>query len=969
MPLDSGRRTLAVAPLFVASGAAGLIYQVLWVRELGHVLGNTLPSATLVTAVFLGGLGLGSHLGGRLVDRLHRASPGAGLLLYGRLELVVGALGLVVSAVLRGSGPVLARLSSYTCDAGRWCELGAPTWALHHLLAVLLLLPPCAAMGATLPALVRFALPADTSRAGLRVGLIYGANTLGAALGALATDLVLVPRLGVSSTERVAALLNVTAALGAWTLHRGVSEGEASPEAPAPPPRLDASARASVGLAAAALALSGAAAMGLEIVFFRYLSQLLGSLRAVFSLLVAVMLVAAFAGSLAAGALSSRVRNARVAWQVAQALLAVSTLAILLLVRTKHLGARTEEARAAIAAASGLERTVRELLWSARPIAAIAALPAFLMGFAFPLANAHVQRDSGAVGRRVGALYLGNTMGNVVGAAITGLALLPWIGIHATTAVLAALCALALVPMHLSGRARSPRADTADLASAACFVATALAVFAFALAGPRRLLAPAIPPSERGTLVVSEPTEGAYETIVLADVPGFERVLHTNGHPMSSTGESAQRYMRAMAILPLLLMDGPRSALVICFGVGNTADAVSRHPSVERIEIADLSRHVLSYAPKFEGTGGEVLRDPRVRVFVNDGRHHLAMGGGPSYDLVTLEPPPITFAGVASLYTREFFELVDKRLAPGGILSEWLPAYQAGGAAVDAVVRAFLEVFPNTVLLSGDNRELVLVGRKGRPLVLDPDAIAARLASTPGVRADLERIDMGTLVEIAGSFAASASRLRAATAQARPMTDDWPVLEHAAVSKLRATRVRADLFDAEAIDEFCPTCRARVAGLAGYLRVRAKVYRSDAFLVLGDPAARGPELDGADRRVVASSPYLRRMLGGPGFLARRAARGAIGAGRVAEAMPILERAALLEPEHPDLHELFARALLAQGKLGPAAVALDRALALDPRHAGVHALLCERLMAAGQPEAARGHCEVAAAASSPGAPDR
>ncbi|MBW2458652.1 MAG: hypothetical protein JRI68_29410 [Deltaproteobacteria bacterium] len=135
---------------------------------------------------------------------------------------------------------------------------------------------------------------------------------------------------------------------------------------------------------------------------------------------------------------------------------------------------------------------------------------------------------------------------------------------------------------------------------------------------------------------------------------------------MSGTSPTSQRYMRAFVHLPLLQMAQPKRALVICFGVGNTLHAASLHPSMERLEVADLSRHVLHHASFFEAANGQVLVDPRVAVFVNDGRHHLLMQPADSYDLVTLEPPPITFAGVAALYSREFYELVRSRLTPTG---------------------------------------------------------------------------------------------------------------------------------------------------------------------------------------------------------------------------------------------------------------------------------------------------------------
>ena len=174
-------------------------------------------------------------------------------------------------------------------------------------------------------------------------------------------------------------------------------------------------------------------------------------------------------------------------------------------------------------------------------------------------------------------------------------------------------------------------------------------------------------------------------------------MLVTNGHPMSSTELLSQRYMRAMAHIPLLTIDNPESVLVICYGVGNTAQAATLHPSVRRVEVVDLSRHVLDHSSYFKETNGDVLTDPLVAVYVNDGRHHLQMQPEASYDLITLEPPPIVHAGVAALYSKEFYERARTRLKPKGYMSQWLPAYGVRQTMIFSMTRAFVDIFPNAV--------------------------------------------------------------------------------------------------------------------------------------------------------------------------------------------------------------------------------------------------------------------------------
>ena len=188
--------------------------------------------------------------------------------------------------------------------------------------------------------------------------------------------------------------------------------------------------------------------------------------------------------------------------------------------------------------------------------------------------------------------------------------------------------------------------------------------------------------------------EGLTEIITITEVPGRGRALFTNGHPMSSTAPLDQRYMRALVHIPLLSMPLPRRVLVVGFGVGNSTQAATLHSTVQCVEVADLSRQVLEQANYFRAANGDVLKSPRVQVYVNDGRQHLAMQPAGSYDLITLEPPPIAHAGVGALYSREFYDLARSRLKPGGYISQWLPAYQVSAATTLAMVRSFIDIFP-----------------------------------------------------------------------------------------------------------------------------------------------------------------------------------------------------------------------------------------------------------------------------------
>jgi spermidine synthase len=923
----------AVLGVFFFSGVSGLVYQVIWVRQFGNTFGNTVYSASLVAGVFMAGLGAGAYVLGRAGDRAFRRHPRRPLQMYACAELAVAACGIALALLLPHMGRVSAATSSYVQGDRGWYALSAGSNALRYVVAIALVAPPTFLMGGTLTLLIRAVVAKSVASAGQRSGALYGANTAGAALGALLTDLALVPALGVFRTQLVAVVINVAAGAVALGLARAIPSRETGvPDATRAPLPAAAPVRggAETWATALTLLLAGFAAMGLEILWFRFLSSTLGARRAVFSLLLAVILTGIGAGSFAGSWLHRRLGRPAVLLLVAECLLAVTTLALVGFV-DQHAAVWSGFARLkeAFDAAPAWKRALLELWMSLRPIALLVGIPALLMGMSFPLAQANAQRVEASVGHRAGVLYLATCVGNVLGCALVGFVLLPALGAQTTVLVLAGCAAASAVPAYLSARPFDSE-DEARIAAVSVATAGGLAVIAIAafaaLPGDRLLRESFQLDAAAGTKRVLDISEGVNETLVVTDVPGFFRELLTNGHPMSSTHPKAQRYMRAFSHVPLLSIDHPRGVLVICFGVGTTASAAALHASVARLDVADLSRGVLDHAAWFMATNHDVLRDPRASVFVNDGRHHLLMQPEATYDLITLEPPPISFAGIGSLYSREFYELARSRLTAGGYLTQWLPAYQVPEAQVRAAVRAFVDVFPASVLLSGDDNELILMGTRGPAIRMDLDAVARRLRSSPEVQADLDRVELGDLTDLAGMFAASHATLVGATRGVAPVTDDNPSLEYSVLSPLADARMPPDLFDVSGVEDWCPGCTARLPRLAGYLRVRAAVYASDSFLVTAAGRRRPAPFDIArvpgGPEIVAANPYLRTMLGGAALPAKRAAIASLRAGRTEEAIDLLDLARFYDPDDADTYEQLGHAFDSIGRPEVARVALD-----------------------------------------------
>jgi spermidine synthase len=672
--------------------------------------------------------------------------------------------------------------------------------------------------------------------------------------------------------------------------------------------------------------------MGLEILWLRHATLLLGGFRAVFSLLLTVMLVGLGAGSLAGGWLQRRSGRPAEMLMAMQALFVAAALFGIAAPDASALTARGDVIVAELAALGLARRAFAELWFNARPILMEVALPALLAGFAFPLANSLVQRVEQAVGRRAGLLYLANTAGAVCGSLVTGYVLLPRLGVQSAATVLVIAAALPIGAFFVVSRARAAFAVSAAVA------VVAIAVWLTLPGG--YILERALTPQLAGEQRVAV-SEGATELIEVVEIPGRGRGLLTNGHAMASTAPLDQRYMRALAHIPLLAMPRPERVLVIGFGVGNSVHAASLHPSVSRIDVADLSRHVLNHAGYFRDANHDVLASSKVSVYVNDGRQHLQMVEPATYDLITLEPPPIAYAGVAALYSREFYQLARSRLRPGGYLSQWLPAYQVPAETSLAMVRAFIDVFPQTVLLSGTQAELLLLGTTAPRIEIDPAALEQALQRAPAVQDDLTRLDLGSPTEIIGSFVGSPTTLRRATQRSAAVTDDRPQQEYGVRSRLAVATlgVPASLFDLDAVGEWCPRCFdgdalvPQVEYLDTYLRLLQQAYTARQSDVLAAASAT-PGL----RRILGSA-YLGAALPASEPVAallddafgRRTERGRslLAARRFADAAVEFRGALEIRPDSAAVENNLGVALASQGRIAEAAEHFARAVELDP----------------------------------------
>jgi spermidine synthase len=940
--------------LFFCSGVSSLVYQVVWVRQFGNVFGATVYSTSLIVAVFMLGLGSGGYLVGRWADRRYLQAPESLLRAYGFVEFVIAGLGLAISLALPHLHALATLSSSYAVDKAGWFALSPLSYAAQAAIVLGVLGPITLLMGGTLTLLIRHRVRSDVEVAGgWKIAVLYAVNTAGAATGAFLTDFALIPAAGLRATQLIAVALNVVAGAGALLLSRSLGKVSTHVRASArrrpqgatafesPPTELRGRHRHVVTGTCVALMLSGFAAMGMEIVWLRHFNLLLGGFRAVFSLVLTIMLAGIGTGALIGGVITRWSAKPVQRLMLVQALLSATMLLGLVSNSFADLGVERHAIEATLAGLSPFGRRLAELWYNARPILVELGVPSLLMGSAFPLANAVIQHAERAVGTRAGVLYLTNTAGAVCGSLVAGYVLLPLFGIQASAAILALVAMLSILPL----------ASIIDRRAALGAVLAPVLIAAAAVGWWLRLpsdyvLRRSLAPLSAGERLVTL-HEGVTEVVAVTEVPGRGRSLLTNGHAMSSTALLDQRYMRALAHIPLLLMSSshPSQVLVIGFGVGNSTEAAALHPSIECVDVADLSRAILEDASYFHEASKDILRDPRVRIYVNDGRQHLRMQAAAAYDLITLEPPPIAHAGVGALYSREFYELARTRLKPGGYLSQWLPAYQVPAETSLEMVRAFLDVFPVSVLLSGMQGELLLIGTTGASIEVDPDRLASALEQSPRVANDLRRLDLGTVTEIIGTFVGSADTLARATRGSLPVSDDRPLQEYSVRSVISSgpSGVPAALIDLSAAAMWCPRCfdgdrvAPAAAGLDTYLALLDEAYHAPADTRTGEEGR-------TETRRILGSAYLGAVLPDSDAVYNIVGVALLREARYVEAADAFRAALERRPDSADANRNLGTALAATGHASEAIAHLRRAVQLAPDNGGAQYELGNLLLA-------------------------
>lgn len=744
------------------------MHEVVWAKQLMQLTGAAAYAQAAVLAVFMGGLALGSALFGRWVD-----ADGRPLRAYVGLELATGLYCLVLPFLIRGAG------AGYVALAPWFFESGDLKILARLLLSALVVLPPAVLMGATLPILARHLVLA-VDQVQRRVGQLYALNSLGALVGAGVAGFASLPWLGVAASLVLASLLNLIAA--ALVVPAARRERASPPAVPLPSrPRGPGSASrlAAERVTLVALATSGFAAMGYEIVYLRIIALSFGGTTYSFT----VMLMC-FVGGIALGsALIAGRPVARPVWWFALSQLGV----VVAFLASTPLASRLPYLIALLRIRLSGAELGFELFQLGKAVLCLGVLllPTLCLGVALPLAARVHARRLEDVGARVGSTYAWNTAGNVLGVVVTSLVLIPGLGVLGAFHVNLALNAAAGLGLLLVSRGVGVEKR---LAAAVAAGAVALVYLATGLdwsrpvthaVGHLRLFEgpnPADPlelralhPSAsfaawKNIHLVDDDSEyvlffdeDAHASVAVWSVRGSKR-LYVNAKPDASTGGSDMATQLLLAHAPLFLAPEARSVLVIGHGSGVSPGAALQHP-IERLDIVEISRGVLAADAAFAEDNHRVLSSPRVRVYEDDGQSFLRAVPW-TYDLILSQPSNPWIAGIAGLFTTEYFEAARSRLNPGGLFTLWFQQYEQSEEAVALVLRTLLASFPYAMVFQAEGFRDVIAVAGTAPIEPDFPAMERRFAE-PAVREDLARVGIRSLTSLLTHHALSAERLTA----------------------------------------------------------------------------------------------------------------------------------------------------------------------------------------------------------------
>lgn len=736
--LLSRRLSSIILTFFLFSGMAGLIYEILWTRMLVKIIGAAPFAISIILTIFMGGLGLGSYLASRYIDRIQPLSKL--IKIYGLLEIIIGCYALALPILLVFLRPLQALLYNHLYNHF------LPYHLLTFLICAILLCVPVLCMGATLPLLCRFYV-SRLSHLGTHTGRLYGLNTIGAAAGALICGFWLIQKLGMWGTLFLAVFINLIIGFACLWLfsqvkkqpekflsNRMENQTKEIPDANGTQP--DMISPQVLQSALFIFAISGFCAMAYEVFWTKLLGLLIGPTTYSFSIVLVTFITGLAVGSMIFGRLADRVQNPMKLLLCTQIIAALLVLGI-----SQFLG----NSQLFFSKLIYLLKDNFPLLNLSKAVTLFFLMlaPTLLLGATFPLVGKIYTRTVTKIGHSIGKAYAINTLGAVLGAFSAGFLFSPLVGKESGLSLVIGLQLLSSIGIAIFLFAIKNK----SFKTLTPLISMAIIGLSLCLFFPRwnhRLLASgkyyrmgyletAVRRSGwmqalfKGTDILNEYESG--ELLYYGEgIGGFTSVIKTfnplgdielsmaNSGKMDASSRGDMKTQTLLAHFPLLFHENPKNIMVLGLASGVTAGEVLCYP-IEKLDILEINQQVITASDFFRQWNNEVLDQPQANLILQDARAHLQLTQA-SYDAIISEPSNPWMAGLATLFTQDFFQLVEKRLNQNGIFVQWLHSYNMDWSTFALVGRTFVKVFPNSLLISTGpfpySRDYLLVGLKGQ---------------------------------------------------------------------------------------------------------------------------------------------------------------------------------------------------------------------------------------------------------------
>ncbi len=771
------------------SGAATLVYELIWIRQLALVFGGNLYAISAVLCAFMTGLALGAWGIGLFLSHRNRQKKHVNLIiLYGLIEGLIGLYGIFFPYGLELISSFYAPIVNGTI------ELGSLLHWIEFFLSTALMLPATICMGATLPIIGSWSIGKNSKRIVSDVSILYSLNTFGAVVGCLYTQTIALKYFGVSTTNLTAVGINFLVFLLCIVFHSYFIK-KPPPKAPVIKPRINQENSSTPDHQLSRLlififAYSGMASLSSEILWTRILVFPMGTTLSSFALILSIFLFGIALGSIMAEKLLGN-SNHVIKFLLIQLSIAILCIAILPLFENLH-----EWTLKADQIFYDLDNIALKTLGIRSLFAfGLMFLPTLGFGLIFPLANRINLNLFKTNSKTLGNSYALNTVGATLGTIITPFVFIPFMGIRMSLfviySILIILCFVA-ISKHFGWN------DKNFIKSG--FIAITLIIIGYIWSNPiisteeigSRNLARIEMNTSKSQLKLLDYIEGDFSTLsVIENKESKARTLYMNGFSTATVSNSigGSAYMQAMGFIPMVLHPNPKKTMVICFGTGNTTGTVSLFPEVQ-VDSVEIDKNVLSLAHHFLKWNHNAQRKKNIHIHIQDGRT-FTRWSKKNYDVITLEPMSPVQAGTVNLYSREFYELAAKRLNKDGLMMQWLPLHLVGPDDAKSILKTFQEVFPHTYIWNSFLTRIVLLVGSKEEIAIDKIRFD-ELMRLPDIKNSAQQIGINSFLDFTDFFLTDANKLSSFVQDAELITDNNPLLEFSPVTFLPPLKREVD---------------------------------------------------------------------------------------------------------------------------------------------------------------------------------